>query len=440
MLRRREDHDKVIRAVPKHVMDIHTKTILEDFGKFFAEFPDEHEIDGKGTFWTWFYSFAHPSLNAEQRAHYQALLAQVNEELTQAQKDGLMARLVEADAAHRMTEMLQAYNEGGEVSVAAELRAIMDKLEQDTARKVKTPLVQADIRAMLEQDRNNIGFTWPPGLEGLNLCMRPGRAGDFIVGAARPDTGKTSLAAAAVVHWATQLDEVFPPIDGIPQEREIIWLNNEGMGDRIVMRLYQAALAATVEDLCKWDADGTLYSRYVEAIGGRDCIKVYDVHEFWTHELEDILRTTKPGIIIGDMPDNFRYGGDVNNGGQRTDQLLEALYQWLRIRGVKYNSMVYATSQISADGENMAYPLLGMLKDSKTGKQGAADVILTMGFKPEFPTTRYLGCTKNKLVRSGKPKDPRIEVTFDGSRCTFKEQGISMGATDERAGSDPLNP
>ncbi|WCD56101.1 DNA helicase [Caulobacter phage BL199] len=437
MLKRREDHDKVIRAVPKHVLDIHTKTILEDFGKFFEEFPDADECDGTGAFWTWFYSFAHPTLNAEQRAHYQGLLAQINEPLPQSMRDGLMARLVEADTASKITTVLTDYNEGKEVNVAASLRTIMEQHEADTTRKVKTPLVTDDISDLLKQDAEDIGFHWR--MEGLNRAMRPLRAGDFMILAARPDTGKTSAICDQVTYFASQMDTVFPPLDedgnpdpvnGKPQNREVIWLNNEGMGNKIITRLYQAALNASITDLVKWDKEGTVKDRYIEALGGRDNIKVYDIHDFWSHEVEDILRTTNPGIIVFDMLDNIRFGGDVGNNGQRTDQLLEALYQWGRVRGVKYDSLVMATSQISADGENLAWPLLGMLKDSKTGKQGAADLIVTVGYKADYPNTRFIGCTKNKLVRQGQPKDPKLEVTFDGARSRYIESGMQLGATD----------
>jgi len=86
---------------------------------------------------------------------------------------------------------------------------------------------------------------------------------------------------------------------------------------------------------------------------------------------------------------------------------------------VKHDCPVLAASQISADGENLAYPTLAMLKDSKTGKQGAADFILTIGAIDDFPNSRYLGLTKNKLAREGGPKNPKAEVIFDGTRGRY---------------------
>lgn len=145
-----------------------------------------------------------------------------------------------------------------------------------------------------------------------------------------------------------------------------------------------------------------------------------DIHDFWNHEVEDIMREHNPAIVVFDMVDNIKFGGAANNNGQRTDQLLEAMYQWARVMGVKHDCVVLATSQVSADGENMQYPLLGMLKDSKTGKQGAADAIITIGYQSDYPDARFMGTTKNKLAREGAPKSPRSEVHFDGSHGRYR--------------------
>lgn len=99
------------------------------------------------------------------------------------------------------------------------------------------------------------------------------------------------------------------------------------------------------------------------------------------------------------------------------------MYQWARMMGVKYDCGVMATSQISGEGDGMQYPGLGMLKDSKTGKQGAADVIITIGTvnDPVLAKSRYMGWTKNKRVRTGVSSSPMQEVIFDGDRGRYVE-------------------
>lgn len=403
------------------MLDIKTATILDDFGKYFREFPDTAAIEEE-PFWLWFRCFAHPKLTDEQRALYQGLLKQVQAPVSPELEAGLMTRLVAADTASKLVTLVEKFNEGEEIDLGARLRDTMEQFELDTNRKVKTPWVKDDINDLLQDDANDAGFHWRN--EELNLCTRPLRAGDFGIIAARPDIGKTSFLTDLMTHFAPQIEALFPG-----QGRSILWFNNEGMGKRIVTRCYQSALNEPMSGLVTRSQAGNLRKEYGDIVGGNpDIIRIFDIHDFWNHEVEDIIRTTPPAIIVFDMVDNIRFGGATSNNGQRTDQLLEAMYQWARVIGVKHDCVVLATSQISADGENMAYPTLSMLKDSKTGKQGAADFILTIGYNLDFPNSRYISFTKNKLVREGGQKSPKIETVFDGLRGRYNSPSETNGA------------
>lgn len=410
----------MIRAVPKHVLDTKTQVLLDDFGKFFREFSDLQAIEAE-PFFLWFKSFAHPSLKADSLQYYEGVIKQIMQPVTPELEAGLMQRLVAADTASKLTDLLEKFNEGEEIDLGSALRATIEQFELDTQRKVKTPWVQDDISDLLQDDQDDRGLHWR--LPELNLSMRPLRPGDFGIIAARPDVGKTSFCTDQLTHFAAQLPELYPD-----EPRSILWFNNEGPGRRIKSRLYQSALDASISDLVERNKSGTIKEDYRKAVGGNaDIIRVFDIHDFWNHEVEEVIRNTPPAVILFDMVDNIRFGGNVNNNGQRTDQLLEAMYQWARVIGVKHDCVVLATSQVSADGENMAYPLLGMLKDSKTGKQGAADFILTIGYNIDFPSSRYLGLTKNKLAREGAPKAPKIETVMDGVRGRYRMPSEYVG-------------
>jgi replicative DNA helicase len=421
LLRTRERYEKLRRAVPDAVLDLKTKTILDDFGKYFREFTDVTRIEQE-PFWLWFRSFAHPKLNDEQRALYHGLLKQVQEPVDPALEAGLMARMVAAKTASDLLGLIERFNEGEELDFGSQLRSTIEQFELDTNRKVKTPWVQDDINDLLAEDANDTGFHWR--LDELNLAMRPLRSGDFGIIAARPDVGKTSFLTDQLSHMAAQVDTLFPD-----EKRTILWFNNEGPGNRIVKRLFQSALNETASGLVARSQAGTIGRDYVTTTGGRPHIlRVFDIHDFWNHEVEDIIRQFPPALIVLDMVDNIKFGGAVSNNGQRTDQLLEAMYQWARVQAVKHDCPVLATSQISADGENLCYPTLSMLKDSKTGKQGAADFILTVGYNADFPSSRYLGLTKNKLAREGGPKQLKAEVVFDGQRGRYVTPSQFNGA------------
>ncbi|WP_038777187.1 AAA family ATPase [Burkholderia pseudomallei] len=412
LLKYRERYERLAKAVPTAALEAKSVVILGDYGKFFEEFPEQQRIELE-PFMLWFGTFAHPTLTPEQLALYRALLGRVlNEDCDPSLEAGIMERLVAAETANRVTSLIEKYNNGDEVDLYVSLRDEVERFEQNTNRKVRVPWINEDIDSILLDDKDDRGLHWR--LDCLNTVMRPLRGGDFVVFAGRPDKGKTTGISSEVTCMASQFDAYYGPDSG----RYALWMNNEGPGKRIVQRTYQSALNATMAELIRMSNNGTLKDKYADAVGGVDRIRIMDVHDFWNYEVEDIMRRCPPGLVVMDMVDNIKFGGQALNGGQRTDQLLEAQYQWARLMAVKYDTPIIATSQISADGDGMQFPTLPMLKDSKTGKQGAADAIITLGASndPFYASSRWIGMTKNKLRRQGAPQSPQAEVMFDGER------------------------
>jgi len=418
LLKTRDKYERLAKSIPPRALDVKTAILLADFGRFFREFPDVQAIEPAA--FSVFFASIHNSVSMTDEAHavYRHIIKDVVEgEVDEALEQGLMARLVAAAAAVETADLIAKYTAGDEVDLAQGLQSIIDNYNTQVDRKVKNPQVLDPIEDLLKEEEDDTGFHWRMGC--LNRHIKPIRGGDFIVIAARPDKGKTSLIASEATHWAAQVDGLFPG-----ERRSIMWLNNEGPGKNIVKRCFQAALNATTEKLVEYSKAGTIRQQYAEALGGRGgTLRVFDIHGMNNVEVEDLIRLHKPAIVIFDMIDNVNFLGMTLNNGQRTDQLLEAMYQWARLLGVKYDCGMVATSQISADGDGQQYPTLPMLKDSKTGKQGAADVIITMGTVNDetMADYRYMGCTKNKRGRTGKSNSPLTSVMFDRDRSRFVE-------------------
>lgn len=426
LLKYKERYDRLARSVPKGALAPLTAELLADYGVFFREFGEAQKIE-HGPFLTWYRGFRHPNMKDEAFGLYKAIIEKAMEDVSPELEAGLMERLVASDTAARVTSLLEKWNNGDEIDLYKELRNNIERFEQQVDRKVKNPQVLDPIEDLLKAEENDSGLHWR--LPCLNRHIKPLRGGDFVIVAARPDRGKTTFCASELTHMAAQVDTLYPG-----EERSILWFNNEGPGKKIIMRNFQAALGATTEDLVKLsntpaDPEFAKYKtqvrqQYAAALGGRPgVLRVFDIHDMWNHEVEDIMKRYKPAVCLFDMVDNIKFGGETNNNGQRTDQLLEAMYQWARLMGVKHDTAVIATSQISADGDGVSYPTLPQLKDSKTGKQGAADVIITIGAlnDPVLENSRYIGTTKNKLVRTGKRGSPMQEVFFDSQRGRYKE-------------------
>lgn len=423
LLKYRDKYAKLARAVPANAIDSYTKVLLDDFGAWFKEFGDEPVIRIE-PFMMWFKGFRHPTLKGEAVDIFtQHMRAVVAEDVSKGVEEGIGERLLEAATAAKITTLLEKYAAGDEVNLYLGMRDINHEHEMATIRKPANPQELTPIEQILEAEANDEGFSFRN--PEMNRCIKPLRGGDFLGFAARPDKGKSSWVADNVTHMAAQVDLLYPG-----ENRSWIWCNNEGPSRNIVSRTFQAALGATTEEMVALMRQPAteegyrhlLHQQYVKAIGGRGgALRVFSIHDRWSHEVEELLDRTRPAGIVFDMVDNIKFGGAASNNGQRTDQLLEAMYQWARLKAVQYDCPVIATSQISADGDGLQYPTLPMLKDSKTGKQGAMDVIITMGAvnDPTLANSRYFGTTKNKRKRTGMPGSPNVEMYFDADRSRF---------------------
>lgn len=409
LLRTQDRYELYIRAIPRDVLEPHTRILLDDYGKWYAE-TNGAPITAEG-FLSWFL-LAHPKLKPEPKAVLTGIIKNSQAPVPEGVEQGILARLEDARQAAALTSMLEKYNAGEEVSVMRTVAHLAESVPMDRAA---LPEADFNIDRMLDDEQNDWGFNWPQ--DALNASMRGMRPGDFGIIGARVDIGKSSKIAHAVAHWAPQVDQLFPG-----EDRTIIWLNNEGPGNRLNQRLVNATLNLNMEEMVNARASGrNLWTEVLQSWGGRRVVTVYDVHDRPLSFLENIVRRTKPAIVVVDMLDNVPFDGAVGNGGQRTDQILEAAYQRARLWGVKYNTAVIATSQLSAEAAGNLFPGMHLLSNSKTGKAGAADFILMVGASddPLLRNSRWLSLPKNKLARSGGPKDPRIEVPFDGPRSRF---------------------
>lgn len=407
VMRSKVDYLKLYSSVPKDALEVATKVILEDFGAYFEKF-DADAIDFE-TFVSWFEKFRHPKMTAEQKNVYRGVLRQACKEPDETLRSVLLGELHELRLATTLGNIAQRWEDGEIPDLPGIIQAATDRYKFDMGIKASS-WINIPIGDLLLESQDDAGITWR--LECLNQSMRGVRPGDMGIVAARPDKGKTTFFASETTFMAPQL----------PPEKDIIWLNNEGPGKRIIPRLYQAALGCTISELLELHEKGELIDAYAEKVGRPNKIKVFDVHGYSTSQIDAILDEHDCGIVVADMVDHFKgFGGEA-----RTDLVLEEMYKWYRERMVKYEAIGFASSQISNDGDGLQFPTLGMLKDSKTGKQGACDFQLMIGASNDaaLTTARFMGLPKNKLRREGGPADPRAEVTFNPQHARYQDAPI----------------
>lgn len=410
IMKYQKEYKQLYGSIPFGTLDTKTKAILDDFGKYFEKFPNHKKIDLQvflPRFKQW-----HGTMDEEVLATYIGILKNTIPDADDETKNGIITDLYEADAAMKIANLCDDYN-SGELSTPLPdlISTVLDNYKLNIGAKASN-WNDTDIGELLQEDLNNEGINWR--LKCLRESMRPLRGGDFGIIAGRPDKGKTTFLASEVTYMASQLAD----------DRNILWLNNEGLSGRIVKRIYQAALGVTITELVELNEQAKLKRMYEEAVGRLDRIRVFDIHGMHIGQVEAIIEQNDAGVILYDMIDNIKgFGSDA-----RTDLMLEHMYQWARERSVKYDAVGLATSQISADGDGLQFPTLSMLKDSKTGKQGACDFQLMIGAVNDtnLQYSRYLSLPKNKLRRDGGISDPQCEVQFKPTISRYED--VSYGS------------
>lgn len=447
IMRERKKFYQLRRLLNPKSVDGHTLAILNAYDQFFKLDADCHSIPVSDGFQSWFFLSKGDKLGDEAKAILSAVFRQAEKEPNEFAKKQIVKQILQADLAVKTTDIMDRYHNDEDIDPAVELSLVYNAyvIAMEGSSK-KFEFVELDEDLFLE-DTNNEGLQprWPC----LQMYMRPWRGGDFLIFAARPDSGKTSAIADNITYMGPQVAEYNAAAHAEwlekhaatadagapePKPRIILWLNNEGPGKRILKRVVQAAFGIPMSKIIEKQNAGTLWQEYEILMGGdRHVIKVKDIHGWSAAMVEELIKETNPMLVVYDMIDNIQFTNGVSNGGTRTDQLLEAMYAWGRNMAVIYDHVGLATSQTSADAAEKSFPLMHMLKDSKTGKQGACDAIIMMGNKEEDPTqetTRWISTPKNKLSIEGMGKSPRAETIFDYSTSRF-HGAEQTGATDD---------
>mgnify|MGYP003677525050 CR=1 FL=1 len=408
MLKYKEDFFRIRKRVPDKALDPQTIKILKVYDKYFQTCPEASVVE-PAKLLTMFRA-AYPDMDTEERTGFEQIITHIKTDVSEEVHAGVMFSLLELRMGTDIANLLDRWDAGDVSNIHAEIRRIEEEFSTDADIKALDYL-RPDLAELLKESEETNGYHWR--LPCLRDTMRGLRAGDFGIIAGRPDKGKTTFLASELTYLAPQL----------PAGRTVLWLNNEGRGDRIYLRLVQAALGLTLSEV---RGLSNPMGDYSAALGGTDPfkIRIVDIHGQDTYAVENLIRANNPAIVVYDMIDKIRGFGDA----ARTDLGLEKMYDWARELSVKYDAVGLATSQISNEGDNLSYPTLGMLKDSKTGKQGACDFQLMIGAlnSPDYNGVRYISLPKNKLRREGAESCPRTAVNFRPQIARF--EGVPVEA------------
>jgi replicative DNA helicase len=265
--------------------------------------------------------------------------------------------------------------EAGKKSTEDLLEMFNDFEHQEVEADNITP-INMDLKELYETQIQTPGLRWR--LNFLNKSLGSLRKGDFGFIFARPETGKTTFLASEITHMVSQTDG------------HVLWFNNEEQGNKVGIRVFQAALGLNTGEL--FTNVESKQDRYEEITGNRIIILDFEDSSSKSR-IESVLKQYNPALIIFDQIDKIR-----GFKGERNDLELKAIYQWAREIAKTY-APVIAVSQASGEAEGKLFLTMDMVDGSKTAKQGEADWILGIGKEQDNTSrTRYFNISKNKLI------------------------------------------
>lgn len=406
VIKYKDQLDKVYRYIPNSAVDKRTRAIAGDVHKYFTLHPTETVIDFPA-FRSLFFTSWHKNFKEDDLAYYNKVLTRMETDAPEEVAKNLINQLLELEFATSLGNLVDEYQAGDEVDIVRDAEQLLKKTSDTLMRTKKFEFAGVEDNTINEGGNTN-GYNWH--IDCMNTIYRPMQAGDQYIVAARPGLGKTT--------FLTHLNAVVAP--QLPDNKVIVWFNNESRRQRIMSRQIQSTLNMTDDQLRQLQKEGTLTQQYLDVMGRADRVRVYDIHGMAHYQLEEIAESIgldNIGLFIFDMLDSVEF---PMKGELREDQRLEKMYQWSRELGVKYNCPVFPTSQVSNEGAELMYPLAHMLKDSKTGKQGACDGIIMIGSDcdPTNPKQRGLSMPKTKSKREGQ-QDMREIVLLDEDRGRY---------------------
>lgn len=395
----KNNYDKYLKLLNTKVLSIQSIEILKDYQRYFEVHKKDIDFN---EFREQFFLVYHPNLDDKRVIQYKDIISQLHN----ISMEGLSSnQLIMAFEQQELYEEIKDKLERNEEvdKIVAQLARFKDK--HTSLASIQPQDEEMDLnKALLYTDRSN-GLKWR--LESLNELFNGGLIkGDFGIIAGYVDVGKTAFLCSEVSYMAEQLKN----------NQWIAWLNTEGNWQQILPRIYQAALDCTYKDLTKWSEDAIL--KYIKLMNGdKNRIKVLNFQRKSIKDVEDLIKTNPPSLIIFDLLDHIngfdRYMGKEGNATERYG----ALYQWARTIATEV-CPVLGISQLNGDGNNEPYPSITNLRGSRVDKQAAATFQLIIGGMEGNSIERYLSMPKNKISTN---KGWRTQVTFDPLKNRFTD-------------------
>lgn len=405
VLKSRSTYDKYIRFIKPSSVGEETWTILQGMGEWFKHNAVATEVSWPH-FSAWFCLVRHSRMDATKLSIYRTILDTVasSPEPDETHIRPLLEGLITRDYASRIADKALRIADG---DFATSFTSILDDVEK---RNHDIGKVDGVDKHVLLPSLDGLEAVAAPGLrwrlECLNMSLGDLRKGDLVVVGTRPDTGKTTFLSSEATFMAPQL----------PDDQCILWVNNEEEGNKVFRRILQSSLGRTSAslsaDLPKALAD------YTKVMGRVDKIVMLNKADVHVRDVESLIKKYNVGLFVFDQLWKV-HGFDEEAGNEVTRQTM--LFNWAR-ELAKKQAPVITVHQADGTAEGVKWIDMSKLYGSKTGIQGEADAIITIGRLPEMGDRRYLYVPKNKLAGNDPAvRNGMFEIDIEKDIGRFRE-------------------
>ena len=381
--------------------------IVKDMGKYYKEFIVP-AIDWS-LFETWFFTVEHPTMKQEK--------VKIHKKIFQLVRDAKIdTTLIDSMLASFLARSYgtKVYKEGMEVAEGnvKDMTGIENIMAEYTSKMAKSKSLEEcaadwNIGQIVNSTIGSGGLNWK--MQILNQSLGPLRQADFIILGKRPDSGGTTFLAQEAGFMAQQLKD----------DEKVLWFNNEEAGAKVQLRILQAQLNMTSEDIMVNPGDAMKeYTKLMH--GDPKRIIVYDKAVLEVKDIAIALKKHNVKLIVFDQLWKVQGIPEASNDVHKMTLLFNMGREW-----AKEFAPVITVHQCDGSAGGMEYIPMENLYMSKTGVQGEADAIITLGrsYDPTKKHSRFFNVPKNKLA-GGPDSVPAMrnmqrEVLLDAERAQF---------------------
>ena len=408
VLKERDTYNRYSRFVKQSSVGKETWTILKAMGEWFKHNTAVDKIEWKH-FSAWFCLVRHAKMDATELSIYKGIIEKLEKEPEPDESaiKPLLEGLITRDYAAQIAEDALKIADG---DFSIPMSRVVEYVDR---RNTEIGKVDGLDKHVLTPTLAGLSAVSAPGLkwrlESLNMSCGDLRRGDLVVAGMRPDTGKTTLLASEATFMAPQL----------PEDECVLWVNNEEEGNKVFRRIIQAALGIST---AKLDANlPKAIDDYKALMGRMDKIVMLNKADVSVRDVDSLLKKYKVGLILFDQLWKV-HGFDSEAGNEVTRQTM--LFNWARELS-KNVAPVVAVHQADGTAAETKWIDMAQLYGSKTGIQGEADAIITMGRMAAEGNKRYLYVPKNKMIGNDPAlRNGRFEIEIEPDLARFKEYGI----------------